>query len=159
MIRCTFLDADLRGAVIDRASLVKTMFNGADFRSCSMRGARFDRTSFEGVTLDSFDATGATGTFRAPSVTVVAPDGSRTASAEELVALFRRAGADEVSIFDPDRTPTGNPGTASSAPPTPPPGWRPDPDGRHDYRWWDGAGWTDHVADGGVSGTDPVSRS
>ncbi|MFJ3383425.1 MULTISPECIES: DUF2510 domain-containing protein [unclassified Curtobacterium] len=28
---------------------------------------------------------------------------------------------------------------------TTPPGWYPDPSGRHGTRWWDGAGWTQHV--------------
>lgn len=35
--------------------------------------------------------------------------------------------------------------------------WQPDPTGRHQYRWWDGAGWTDSVADNGQSGLDPLS--
>lgn len=35
-----------------------------------------------------------------------------------------------------------------------PPGWFRDPTGRHDHRWWDGAAWTDHVADAGVASTD-----
>jgi hypothetical protein len=35
-------------------------------------------------------------------------------------------------------------------------GWAPDPSGRHQLRYWDGATWTDHVSDGGVAGTDPV---
>lgn len=26
-----------------------------------------------------------------------------------------------------------------------PPGWYPDPSGQHGTRWWDGAGWTQHV--------------
>ena len=34
-------------------------------------------------------------------------------------------------------------------------GWQPDPTGKHDHRYWDGDGWTDHVADGGVAGSDP----
>jgi hypothetical protein len=29
--------------------------------------------------------------------------------------------------------------------------------GRHQHRWWDGTAWTDHVSDGGVAGTDPLS--
>jgi hypothetical protein len=33
-------------------------------------------------------------------------------------------------------------------------GWHPDPTGRHQHRWWDGARWTDAVADAGVTGTD-----
>lgn len=35
--------------------------------------------------------------------------------------------------------------------------WAPDPSGRHHYRWWDGASWTEHVNTNGMSGTDPVS--
>ncbi|MGH9110873.1 MAG: DUF2510 domain-containing protein [Acidimicrobiales bacterium] len=38
----------------------------------------------------------------------------------------------------------------------PAPGWLPDPDARHEYRYWDGSGWTDNVADGGVASTDPL---
>jgi hypothetical protein len=37
-----------------------------------------------------------------------------------------------------------------------PPGWFPDPTGRHDHRWWDGAAWTGHVADAGVAALDPL---
>lgn len=33
--------------------------------------------------------------------------------------------------------------------------WKPDPHGRHEYRWWDGNAWTDQVSDGGVVSTDP----
>jgi uncharacterized RDD family membrane protein YckC len=35
--------------------------------------------------------------------------------------------------------------------------WAADPLGRHQYRYWDGAQWTDHVADDGVVGHDPVA--
>jgi hypothetical protein len=35
-----------------------------------------------------------------------------------------------------------------------PAGWFPDPWGRHEYRYWDGTEWTDHVADGGRAATD-----
>ncbi len=34
-----------------------------------------------------------------------------------------------------------------------PPRWVPDPTGRHQYRYWDGEQWTDHVADNGVTGS------
>jgi len=37
-----------------------------------------------------------------------------------------------------------------------PAGWHPDPVGRHDYRYWDGATWTHNVADGGQTSVDPV---
>ncbi|MHB1928891.1 MAG: DUF2510 domain-containing protein [Acidimicrobiales bacterium] len=32
--------------------------------------------------------------------------------------------------------------------------WAPDPSGRHEYRWWDGKGWSDFVSDGGVESID-----
>ena len=39
---------------------------------------------------------------------------------------------------------------------TTPANWYPDPTGRHQVRYWDGTAWTDHVANNGVSSTDPV---
>jgi hypothetical protein len=33
--------------------------------------------------------------------------------------------------------------------------WLPDPFGRHEVRYWDGARWTSQVANAGVTGTDP----
>ena len=38
------------------------------------------------------------------------------------------------------------------------PGWDADPYGRHELRYWDGAEWTDHVSDAGVTGTDAPER-
>lgn len=35
------------------------------------------------------------------------------------------------------------------------PGWRPDPSGRHELRWWDGQGWTKQVVSGGVQQLEP----
>ena len=35
-------------------------------------------------------------------------------------------------------------------------GWQPDPSGRHEYRYFDGTGWTDNVSDGGTAATDPM---
>ncbi|HTW18733.1 MAG TPA: DUF2510 domain-containing protein [Mycobacteriales bacterium] len=35
--------------------------------------------------------------------------------------------------------------------------WAADPSGRHQYRWWDGSAWTEHVVTNGVSSQDPVS--
>ncbi len=35
-------------------------------------------------------------------------------------------------------------------------GWYPDPLGRHQHRYWDGAAWSPHVADHGVAATDPL---
>lgn len=35
--------------------------------------------------------------------------------------------------------------------------WYPDPTGRYQHRYWDGAAWTQNVADDGVASTDPLS--
>ena len=37
-----------------------------------------------------------------------------------------------------------------------PPAWHPDPTGRFDLRYWDGALWTEHVTRNGEQSTDPV---
>ncbi|WP_139982428.1 DUF2510 domain-containing protein [Nocardioides litoris] len=34
--------------------------------------------------------------------------------------------------------------------------WHPDPGGRHELRYWDGASWTDHVSDQGQVSNDPL---
>ena len=56
-----------------------------------------------------------------------------------------------------DRTPRGY---AGHPPPPPGPGgqWFPDPSTRNQYRWWDGAKWTDAVMNQGVRSTDPPVR-
>ncbi|HVF53464.1 MAG TPA: phospholipid scramblase-related protein [Actinomycetota bacterium] len=36
------------------------------------------------------------------------------------------------------------------------PGWYPDPTGGFELRYWDGAGWTDHVSSGGQNWTSPM---
>ena len=40
---------------------------------------------------------------------------------------------------------------------TPAPGWLPDPTGRHEYRYWDGASWSNDVADAGVAAVDALT--
>ena len=35
-------------------------------------------------------------------------------------------------------------------------GWFRDPSGLHELRYWDGRAWTEHVADGGVVGVEPI---
>ena len=37
-----------------------------------------------------------------------------------------------------------------------PPGWHPDPSGRHEHRFWDGHEWTRHVSSGGARSIDPA---
>jgi uncharacterized protein YxjI len=43
---------------------------------------------------------------------------------------------------------------AAGAPAQHPPGWYPDPFGRHETRWWDGRQWTEHVASHGRQAVD-----
>lgn len=40
-----------------------------------------------------------------------------------------------------------------------PAAWHPDPTGKHELRYWDGSRWTEHVADAGVQGTDPLEEA
>lgn len=37
--------------------------------------------------------------------------------------------------------------------------WQPDPEGRYDYRWWDGQGWSDQVSHQGQGGTAPMGAA
>ncbi len=49
-------------------------------------------------------------------------------------------------------------GFGSSHPPPaelPPAGWYRDPSGRHERRYWDGKGWSEHVSDQDVRSLDP----
>ncbi len=36
-------------------------------------------------------------------------------------------------------------------------GWHPDPEGRHELRYWNGVDWSEHVSDGGVTAVDPLT--
>jgi uncharacterized protein YxjI len=47
-----------------------------------------------------------------------------------------------------------DPQAVPGAPAQHPPGWLPDPFGRHETRWWDGTRWTEHVASHGRQGVD-----
>ncbi len=44
----------------------------------------------------------------------------------------------------------------SDTPAEAPADWHPDPQGRHEMRYWDGAKWTDHVSNAGVTSKDAV---
>lgn len=41
----------------------------------------------------------------------------------------------------------------------PPADWYEDPSGRHQFRYWDGTAWTDHVSDSGQQSADPLTAS
>ncbi|HKY58461.1 MAG TPA: AIM24 family protein [Aeromicrobium sp.] len=38
-------------------------------------------------------------------------------------------------------------------------GWQPDPLGQHEFRYWDGNQWTEHVSNGGVASTSPLDAA
>ena len=40
---------------------------------------------------------------------------------------------------------------------SPAPNWYPDPSGKHEQRYWDGAKWTDRVMNGGTEGVDATA--
>lgn len=46
---------------------------------------------------------------------------------------------------------------ADDAVPTVPAGWKADPTGRHQFRYWDGFHWTENVADAGEQSRDAVT--
>jgi hypothetical protein len=45
------------------------------------------------------------------------------------------------------------------SPASAPAGWIADPTGRHQFRYWDGAAWTDVVADNGQQSADPLPQA
>lgn len=47
-----------------------------------------------------------------------------------------------------------SPGVRSSQPEVA--GWLADPTGRHEYRYFDGVAWSEHVADAGIQSEDPI---
>lgn len=42
---------------------------------------------------------------------------------------------------------------------TTPANWYPDPNKKHELRYWDGNAWTDHVSNNGIQSTDPVKAT
>jgi putative membrane protein len=66
---------------------------------------------------------------------------------DELTTLSRSARQSETAVASAT-TPQPSPG--------PGPGWFADPAGRHETRYWDGNGWTEHVTDHGVMAVDPL---
>ena len=47
----------------------------------------------------------------------------------------------------------------TDAPPPNPANWYPDPMGRHEYRWFDGAAWTEKVASHGKESVDSMDKA
>lgn len=92
---------------------------------------------------------------------IAAEERAADSAARALIAEVARAQASGLS-FDEE----GNElqaGLTQAAPATPQPsapivpaGWHPDPTGRYQLRYWDGASWTAHVSIQGVQGSDPM---
>ncbi|MDH3300463.1 MAG: phospholipid scramblase-related protein [Acidimicrobiia bacterium] len=61
----------------------------------------------------------------------------------------------DANMPEPSGPPVGTPSQPTAGAPAP--DWYPDPMGRHEYRYWDGATWTDHVASHGRQSTDPIA--
>ncbi|WP_067897526.1 TIR domain-containing protein [Nocardia vaccinii] len=75
---------------------------------------------------------------------------------KDLYVDVDRRLADLLASADPQPPPEPPPhrGETDREPPHPPPGWYPDPSGRHEWRWFE-RNWSDHVADGGIESVDP----
>lgn len=61
-----------------------------------------------------------------------------------------RRGSAVIAVDEP--APAAAPGGSAAE-------WYADPSGRHQYRYWDGASWTTHVADDGVQSDDRLTPS
>jgi hypothetical protein len=67
-----------------------------------------------------------------------------------LPGRFKQVGVRPIQAQAQPQAETAQAETAQSA------GWRPDPAGRHELRYWNGSGWTDDVSDAGVAAKDPA---
>jgi uncharacterized protein (AIM24 family) len=70
--------------------------------------------------------------------------GRETTLAVGIALVSKVTGVRHTAINRKERTVTG-PGS-----------WQPDPEGRFEYRWWDGRNWTDQVSHQGRPGTAPM---
>ncbi len=73
-----------------------------------------------------------------------APDGPQEGAAGPFASATATTAATAATVG------AGDPGGP------PPPGWHPDPSGRHEHRFWDGHEWTRHVTSGGARSIDPT---
>jgi hypothetical protein len=86
------------------------------------------------------------------------------AAEERSAALATQALMSQVAAAQSTGSSVEDGDDLDDVPPPPPPaavgvpaGWQPDPSGRHEVRYWNGSGWTAHVADAGVQSTDPMA--
>ena len=94
-------------------------------------------------------------------------DGKREAAIAQLRSIAGGPSNDQLAIDDAvDRDEDKLPEATDGAPPVPagapphalaaPAEWTSDPTGRHQYRYWNGSSWTEHVSDNGTTTVDPV---
>jgi hypothetical protein len=81
--------------------------------------------------------------------------GTRSELVEEVMTHLA-----ELERTRPGAVPVGTGTGELPPPPAPtmdgrPAEWAADPTDRHEYRYWDGAAWTEHVSDAGTVGSDP----
>jgi len=114
-------------------------------------------------TLEAITA-GAPATVGAPApIGAAAPAAAATVLAPATATVLAPATALSPAIAPPTGlTRPYNPQQRTSLPatdssPTVPAGWKADPTGRHQFRYWDGSLWTENVADAGVQARDAVS--
>jgi hypothetical protein len=86
----------------------------------------------------------------APPAASTGPAPAVSSPAIAPAAVSASAGPAQTKSKDSTPKPTGTPPTM------PPPKWGPDPSGRHQFRYWDGATWTEYVSDNGTQSTDPL---
>jgi Protein of unknown function (DUF2510) len=90
------------------------------------------------------------------SSAALSPSSSSTNSTYGSSTVAPTASASPAAVVAPAATVTPPVAAASVAPAsTTPAGWYPDPSGRFEMRYWDGNGWTEHVARQGQQYTDP----
>lgn len=86
------------------------------------------------------------------------------AQAERVASSTGLASGASTSAPDEAKSPPSVPSPASSAGgdttprTTSAPGWHRDPTGRFEYRYWDGARWTEHVSRSGARSVDDLER-
>lgn len=76
--------------------------------------------------------------------------------ATEVMVVFLLVIVPAAVIFAVVRLGARGSGRSGQSPVVGAPGWHPDPTGRHEFRYWDGRGWSDRISDRGNEALDPL---
>ncbi len=121
-------------------------------------GERIDQAapipSLEPVGAGAPATVGAPAPVGAMAPAVMAPAAHAQAAATFFSTTAVRPPVGLTRSYNPKQR-TSLPATDSS--PAVPAGWKADPTGRHQFRYWDGSLWTENVADAGIQARDAVS--